>query len=460
MKKGIAFLLILLMNSSMYFGSSTSSSSIYVGNIASSQYMNMVTPSIKEGGVMMEGTVGDLYPGSAPENCADASLTYVGCNGWLEHRPQNGNFHGTTVIIDAPLSAQQYYQIERDNINVDIIKYLVPTSTRNVSVIGNPGKDPLYSDSQLKWFNETHGIEVLSAFAEIAQSAKVIYIPMDFVSKGYAFTDIVQDTTIWKWLRDNVDTYDIDVISMSWNIFTKTPYSAVSSIGVSSVIDELYNKGVFMVTAMGNAGEYTGNYFPQNHEHVYGVGSVDHESRGEYFTTGYVHHFLGFSWTTYSTTYDPDYYSRMGSPSGDAVGSPLKTSYGTSNPGPSATDFAMPGNGVPVREPYVTVYRYGMGTSYSTPYFAAAVLVGIHAFNLGHLHTGYVYKDPSVDKLYQLLKEAASGGGNFNYKLGYGSINLLDLYDGAYNAGWFVGAGGSLSGSSSGGVNCIPGYPC
>ena len=97
------------------------------------------------------------------------------------------------------------------------------------------------------------------------------------------------------------------------------------------------------------------------------------------------------------------------------------------------------------------VYRYGTGTSYSTPYLAAAALVAVLAYNLGYRDTGASYSDPSASQIYSMLRNAASRSSDWDQKLGFGYIDLYELYSEAY-------ALGRLNGNPDSG--CVPGLPC
>ncbi len=242
-----------------------------------------------------------------------------------------------------------------------------------------------------------------------------------------------QNTKIWEWLHHNVETYDIDVISMSWNYGYK--YIDFNS-NILPLIDSLYQKGVFMISAIRNGGKYEGSDFPTDRPYVYAVGSIDHENRGK--------------------GSDSTYYSKKGYFTGSAT-SPCNderifcSSYGSDTFGEKALDFVMLGNGVPILLQNGS-WVYDMGTSFSTPYLAAAALIAIYAFNKGSFHRYGTYKDPSASEIYDLLKSAASsedifGGAHWRTRYGWGYVDLLELYNEAYSEAYY--GGGSSGGGSS-----------
>ena len=56
-----------------------------------------------------------------------------------------------------------------------------------------------------------------------------------------------------------------------------------------------------------------------------------------------------------------------------------------------------------------------------------------------------------------VMKNSICGENTLGQKLGYGYIDLLELYNEAYNAGSIAG---ELEGGSGGGSTCLPGLPC
>lgn len=97
----------------------------------------------------------------------------------------------------------------------------------------------------------------------------------------------------------------------------------------------------------------------------------------------------------------------------------------------------MPGHGVPQLYSAGTLIRlwfYGYGTSLSTPYLAAAAIIGSYGYNKGY-DTILGPKRPSSSLLHTLLKGAASREGVFHTRYGYGYIDLLELYNEAYAKG-------------------------
>lgn len=98
----------------------------------------------------------------------------------------------------------------------------------------------------------------------------------------------------------------------------------------------------------------------------------------------------------------------------------------------------MPGNGVPVaiKVPRDKNWYYTTGTSISTPYLSTAVLITISAYNMGYHSKSGQHRDPNVDKLYELLMGASSQNGIWDQYLGYGYVDLLELYHDAYQKGY------------------------
>lgn len=60
---------------------------------------------------------------------------------------------------------------------------------------------------------------------------------------------------------------------MSWSISATLDYS-----DVTDRINDLHDAGVYIVSSIGNTGQNSGNTFPQRHQYVYAVGSIDHDN--------------------------------------------------------------------------------------------------------------------------------------------------------------------------------------
>ncbi|RMG42040.1 MAG: hypothetical protein D6732_01640 [Methanobacteriota archaeon] len=279
----------------------------------------------------------------------------------------------------------------------------------------------------------THTSKVLTAFGTIARGAPVIVIDDD-VESDYGY-EITQDIRSWEWILNNIDTYQIKVISISQSM-----YDPLMDRRINNLITQIHNKGVTIVSSMGNDGRNRGDSFPQSHPYVYGVGSIDHENRGGWRDGGLFGYY-----------YDSDYKSRKGYFSGlaeeasldhinhqgehencdDSHKLPFCSSYGSISETAKRTDFVMPGHGVltgtSVGGSFVFYYSYG--TSFSTPYLAAAALLVYHAYAIG-ANMGTVpekYPFLPVDTVLDLLKGASSRS-SWHQLYGWGYIDLHKLF--------------------------------
>ncbi len=398
------------------------------------------------------------------ENCADPALSFIGCNLWLERTPVDKNYFGTTVILDSGLTVEEYKNLEKYIYNtgkpfsLDIIKFLTfDKITNKIIEYGNYGKDSLSGiddrdlGGSLKYgWLSTHGYRVAMAYASIIRGGNIIFVDID-LSDDHGFEALHKQTLLWNWLDRNIARYQIKTISMSF--VAGVPMSQVSS-NVTSKIQSIYNKGVMLIAASGNDGQYRPDYFPANHPLIYRIGSVDHENRGGDRTV------LLWGWYPY-TYYDLDYKSVKGQYSGNsdfAKDHPTECkdkdsisvfceSYGpdsTEKDNSRKIDFVMPGNGVPIVNYFTNLERifyYGFGTSFSTPYFAGLVMVANYAYNIGYRGAGG--GNPpllSTDTLYSLLKGVSSQY-YFTQHMGYGWLNALSVYQELWNWGYLMGAG-------------------
>ena len=415
MKNGNAIMLVLIMVNSLFFG------------------INVVShkPQYK-----LYGKPGDPV-GHPISNCNDPALTYINCDGWLNYRPNDlahsSDYKGTTVIMGVALSVAMWEKLEQ--LGVDIIRYVMP----NDHEYGGYGIDTLsgVTDANLGYTGADHGFAVASVFATIANNSRIIYIAMD-ISTGTGFSSASDNPASWNWIKNHANEYDIDVVSMSWGALSIT----VSDV-VKNTITYLHdNLNIFLVSSIGQDkidNLLLGAYFPSGHKYVYSVGSVDHEDRGRYILYSY-----GFYW-------DNDYYSKKGYYTGTAVGSPFISGYGTYfADGDSSLDFAMPGNGVPFFSFEHDSWYYGIGTSFSAPYLAAAAIIAVSAFNKGYFSRSGLYSDPTAGQIHDLLKGAASQSTSWTQRMGYGYVDLLDLYNNAYNLGY-----ASAPGNTCTPIHCI-----
>ncbi|RMG41499.1 MAG: hypothetical protein D6732_02385 [Methanobacteriota archaeon] len=393
------------------------------------------------------GSVGSL------RDCTDPALVKMQCNDWLSHVPEDGNYGGTVLIFDDGLSVSNWQDLENGfyGMSVDIVGYLTPDDQGNIpnTLIGEIGQDTLQgiTDADLDYLgSDDHAIAVISALGTIARKAKVLFVNARYdgepIDSGFYLTD----NEIWRWIANNVENYNIKVISTSFNVKDFPNFD-------STVFDYIYAQGVFMATSIGNKQRDDGDDFPQFHPYVYAVGSIDHETR--------------------TKSNDPNYYySKENKYSGDndACNSreqeerthTLCASYGywDFNTNPSeALDFVMPGNGVPVAfNPTLNqiingyVLRYDKGTSFSAPYLAATALVAIYAYSQGYYSVAGRLSYPSVSQIYDLLKDNAySPYTGWDRKLGWGMPLIMDVYGAAYGEG----AWDATSTTSGGGWNWL-----
>ncbi len=282
----------------------------------------------------------------------------------------------------------------------------------------------------------------------IARGAKVIFVNID-IDEAPANLDRDEGFHLWKedaweWIYDNQAKYDIDVISISLgNKEGKIEDDMRQNFWFNDWISKLRSSGVFIAAAMGNDGTNKNSYLT-SHPDIFGVGSIDHEDRGGWRKTT-----KRIGWFSFTYSYwDDDYQSVKGQFSGWSdqaleLGCSHEAVYcssygGSSETDPFKTDFVMPGNGVPVAldVPRDDNWVYATGTSISTPYLSAAALIAISAYNMGYHSKSGQYRDPSVNKLYDLLKWASSQNGILDQCLGYGYVDLVELYNEAYQRGY------------------------
>ncbi|RMG42525.1 MAG: hypothetical protein D6732_00800, partial [Methanobacteriota archaeon] len=341
------------------------------------------------------------------------------------------------VFIDSGLTANDWYRLELGGW-VDIVQYRTKVGDMEYS-LGGPGLDcwnavncmsPVLEREHLT--SGSHTSKVLVAFGTIARGAPVIVIDDD-IESDYGY-HMQSDLSPWEWILNNIDTYQIKVVSIS-QFF---PILFVSQ--VNNLITQIHNKGVIIVSSMGNDGRDRGDRFPQSHPYVYGISSIDHENRGGWRDGG----FFGYY-------YDSDYKSRKGYFSGlaeeagldpvnhqgehencdDPHKPPFCSSYGSISDASKRTDFVMPGHGVLTGTSIggVFTYYYSYGTSFSAPYLAAAALLVHHAYaigaNKGTVPTRYPFL--SVDTVLDLLKSASSRV-SWHRLYGWGYIDLYKLF--------------------------------
>ncbi len=403
----------------------------------------------KRAGMFINGYSGyDANYSTAADVCtSDAALQFIGCHNWISKVPSDYNYRGTVVVIDDGLCVDQWKALENKKLGfaVDVVKYLTPLKnigTQWVTAFGDYGTDDLSNiDNSLLNCREgeEHGFRVISSLATVLPYVKVIFVNAEMNQWSNDGFVVYKNKFLWEWLKDNVERYDIDVITMSLSY----PDSVAGDTSeIDRIISEIYNKGVFMVTSIGNDGIYEGDAFPNRHPYFYAIGSVDHEDRAAYVNEVKIC-YDGRKWTyCKSTTYRSNGNSWKGHYTGEAPVSTYKSSYGSMTVNHAeAMDFVMPGHGVPLASFVDGKWKYAQGTSFSTPYLAAAALVAIFAYNLGfRANRGYEV-DPSPSVIYSLLKDSASSIiGSWHYRYGWGHVTLTDLYDNAYAKGYVAGS--------------------
>ncbi len=390
--------------------------------------------------IFLNGYVGyDTPYNNAYDICkVDSALQFIGCNYWIDMAPTDLNYRSTIVVIDDGLCVDQWKDLEsgKFGFGVDIVKYLTPKDhigTFEVITYGEYGRDNLNGITNIDLNcqeEKDHGFAVISALATIVPYIKVIFVnSAETLDKPDGFLIHINNHP-WKWIKDNVARYDIDIITAS----VSTGYEA--SEEVKNTIAEIHNKGVFMVTAIGNKGIYEGNNFPQEHQYFYTVGSVDHEDRAAWAPSWEICR----SWFYCKPTY---YYyvngnSWKGHHTGEAPVSTFGSSYGSGTASHAeALDFVMPGHGIPALSYKEGKWRDSMGTSLSAPYLAAAAVIAVYAYNLGYKARNGYEVDPNPSLVYDLLKDAShSIMGGWHYRFGWGHVNLLELYNEAYMKGY------------------------
>ncbi len=366
-------------------------------------------------------------------DCSEFSM--ISCDSILNLLPSDGDYKGTLVVLDQGFSRNDWFNVEdTSNSNgfyLDIIGYVMPDGDdpdTEPEVYGQAGVDTLdgVTDSDLGYAQETHGLEVLSAVATIARRAKVLFINTGV--NGFR----LEDVSLWFWLDNNRDDYNIRVITISQ--FGSIPYQTIYD-----KIDSLHASGVTIVAAAGNDGlPMRSNLFPQHHQYVYTVGSIDHKNVGEGL--------------------DFDYHSRRGYRSGESQDArdhqiecesshllPFCSSYGVDVEGdPLALDFLMPGNYVPLSDDFETFF-VGFGTSFSAPYLAAAILLVTYAYWLGYYGIRGYGAYNSVSAILNILKDSDRNS-SWSQKWGWGYVDLWNAYFDAFDKGLNDGRGGSGGG--------------
>ena len=102
------------------------------------------------------------------------------------------------------------------------------------------------------------------------------------INLGYDFFD----PSVWSWLDQNTYKFDIDVVSVSINFYNISGFDLYANMAkISKYVSSMSNKGVFMITAIGNDGEYVSEQGPNLFPEFHSVSSIDHENRGAMWTS-------------------------------------------------------------------------------------------------------------------------------------------------------------------------------
>jgi len=211
--------------------------------------------------------------------------------------------------------------------------------------------------------NVGHGTAVASIIADptIGLAPGVTLVPLKcFDSGSGSFTPIIEAVT------DAVDTYDCDVINLSLG-------STTENAELASAVQHALDNGVIVVAAVGNYAFEANTYFyPAAQEGVISVGAVD------------------------------------------SSGSVINTSVRNDR-----ITVVAPGRDVPIFSSKTSTYSTGGGTSYATPFVAAAAALARSA-------------NPELTpaEFKSMLQETASDGGAEGYdtSYGHGLLNLSALF--------------------------------
>jgi len=362
--------------------------------------------------LILNGTVGDDVPNPSVKvgQLQDTAYTYTGADCVVNDYGITIDGHVTVVVIDDGLVYREWRALEENpEANVDIMGFLTEDTSGSIDWITDP-EDIRYDYGQKIY---GHGFAVISVLASIARDVEVIFVDLQFYESPFKYDRYgfeLDDESLWDWIANNQSTFDIDIISSS--VATNSTYATSS---ILDDWDDLIDNDVMMICAAGNNNSYM-NYnspkdvyicYPQNYTEWYVVGSIDHENRSGESTKNQRSSFS--SWFENYTA------------------------------GNRIVNWLSPGNGIPVLEdPYRDTvlnvfrgtWRYGAGTSFSTPY-----LTGIIALVITGYHNGLgTYTDPTIQKIIDIL-DYASSRSTFNQKMGYGYVDTYLAYGKAYTEG-------------------------
>ncbi len=220
--------------------------------------------------------------------CTDSAMAYINCDDWLSYIPSDGEYFGTIVVMDSGLSVAQWKDLESQGYGqVDIIGVLSPNSAGGAKLYDDQNR---YTDADLKYKSgQNHGFQVLSALGLIARGAKVIFVNIDLdelpvgQDKDEGFHLWKEDA--WKWIYYNRAKNDINVISISLAHLGGSIQDDEAQDWNDPWIKKLRSAGIFIAAAMGNDGKNTESTYLTSHPDIFGVGSIDHENRGDWRKT-------------------------------------------------------------------------------------------------------------------------------------------------------------------------------
>ncbi len=379
--------------------------------------------------------LGDYIGGYPPVNpdlvksCTHGSLVFINCDDLIA---SNLHFtHDFTIaVLDDGLTPLQWHYLETNPYaRVDIIKYVFyDEGTGQIIETGNEGVDmynqiPDYYNTKVPNDNShevypihpiTHAVGVLAALGTVYRNARIVFIDIDSMNNdpkshfggdlGFIMFPVTYDSTKdpFNWIINNQAKYNIRIISMSANFPTGF------SMTTTEYFTQLYNKGVTMVVAGGNhpypynLRQEDGRYYfyPQIYPEWHAIASVNHNTSQR-------------SW-----------FSAWGDTYKDMAGS---------------IDFAMPGEYVPIIRPTIidTLGTHKLswiknrGTSYSAPYFAAAVAMVLEGRLAANKKCDYPLSYPSVSEIISFLKD--NTGMPWNHLLGWGWVDVYRAYQDSFD---------------------------
>lgn len=372
------------------------------------------------------------YPSVEPDSvksCTHGALIFINCDDLIGSSP-HFTHDFTIAVLDDGLTPLQWHYLETNPYaRVDIVKYVFyDEKTGQIIETGHEGVDaydqiPDYYDTKIpnNNFHEiypihpiTHAVGVLTALGTVYMNAKVIFIDIDSMNNepgdhfamdlGFLMFQSTYDSSKdpFNWIVQNRETYNIRIISMSANF--PTGFSQTTE----GYFNQLYTMGVVMVVAGGNHpysynlrqedGKYY--FYPQIYPEWFSIASVNHNTSQR-------------SW-----------FSAWGDTYKDMAGS---------------IDFSMPGEYVPIIRPtlidtlgtHQLSWIKNRGTSYSAPYFAAAVAMVLEGRLAAMEECGYPLSYPSVPEIISALK--ANTGMPWNYFLGWGWIDVYKAYQDSFD---------------------------